>query len=154
MGALRVLLKLDLVRAFDSLAWPFLLETLRQYGFGNRFMEWIAILLSSASTQVLMNGESGPPIWHHKGLRQGDLVSPQLFVLTVDILGRLIKRPINMGIMAQVHQRHSTPTVSLYVDDVVLFCHCSTSNIIIVGEVLALFRRASGLMVNYTKSSG
>ena len=153
LGAPRVLLKLALARAFDSLAWPFLMETLRQYGFGNRFMEWIAILLSSASTRILMNGEPGPPIWHRKGLRQGDPVSPQLFVLAVDILGRLIKRAIDMGVMARLHPRRSIPTMSLYADDVVLFCHCSPNNIIAVREVLTLFGRASGLRVNYAKSS-
>lgn len=57
LGAPRILLKLDLARAFDSLSWPFLFEVLRGYGFGGRFLEWIAILLSSASTRVLMNGE-------------------------------------------------------------------------------------------------
>jgi hypothetical protein len=64
LGNPRVLLKLDLAKAFDSISWPFLFEVLRQYGFGQRFLEWIAILLSSASTRVLINGEPGPPIWH------------------------------------------------------------------------------------------
>uniref|UniRef100_A0A453BHE8 Uncharacterized protein n=1 Tax=Aegilops tauschii subsp. strangulata TaxID=200361 RepID=A0A453BHE8_AEGTS len=73
------------------------------------FMEWISILLSSASTRVLMNGEPGPPIWHRKGLRQGDPVSPQLFVLAVDTLARLIKRVVDMGIMAQLHPTRSIP---------------------------------------------
>jgi hypothetical protein len=58
----RVLLKLDLAKAFDSLSWPFLFEALHQYGFSDHFLEWLAILLSSASTRVLLNGESGPPI--------------------------------------------------------------------------------------------
>ena len=83
LGAPRVMLKLDLTRAFNSISWPFLFEVLRQYGFGDRFLEWIAILLSSASTRVLMNGVPGPPIWHKGGLRQGDSLSPQLFVLMV-----------------------------------------------------------------------
>ena len=76
LGAPRIMLKLDLTRAFDTISWPFLFEVLRQYGFGDRFMEWLAILLSTASTRVLLNGEPGPPIWHRVGLRQGDPVSP------------------------------------------------------------------------------
>jgi hypothetical protein len=57
-----MLLKLDLARAFDSLSWAFLFEVLRHLGFSDRFIGWLAILLSSASTKVLINGEPGPPI--------------------------------------------------------------------------------------------
>ena len=62
LGAPRIMLKLDLTRAFDSISWPFLFEVLRQYGFGDRFREWLAILLSTSSTRVMMNGGPGPPI--------------------------------------------------------------------------------------------
>lgn len=69
LGAPCILLKLDLARAFNSVSWPFLFETLRRYGFSNRFLGWIAILLSSASTRILLNGEWGSmtgdlvPLW-------------------------------------------------------------------------------------------
>lgn len=67
LGAPRVMLKLDLTRALDSLSWPFLFEVLRQYGFGNRFLEWTAILLSSASTRILLNGDPDLPSGTDKG---------------------------------------------------------------------------------------
>lgn len=60
----RVLLKLDISRAFDSVSWPFLLEVLRHLGFGQRWCAWVAILLSSASTRVLNNGSPWLPILH------------------------------------------------------------------------------------------
>lgn len=74
-----MLLKLDLARAFNSISWPFLFDVLHQYGFGDRFLDWLAILLSWACTKVLLNGDPGPAIWHHRGLQQGDPLSPQLF---------------------------------------------------------------------------
>jgi hypothetical protein len=152
LGAPRILLKLDMAKAFDSLSWPFLFEALKQYGFGDRFLEWLSILLSSASTRILLNGEPGPPVWHRRGLRQGDPLSPQLFVLAIDILSRLFKRAVELGILQRLHPRKWIPPISLYADDVVLFCHPSVADATAVREILNLFGRSSGLRVNFTKS--
>ena len=153
LGAPRVMLKLDLARAFDSISWPFLFEVLKQYGFGDRFLEWLAILLSSASTKVLLNGSPGPPIWHRQGLRQGDPMSPQLFVLAVDTLGRLFKHVTELGIIRRLHPSRPIPPISLYADDVVLFCHPQPDDIEAVKAILQLFGRVSGLRVNFPKST-
>jgi hypothetical protein len=75
----RILLKLDIGKAFDSVSWPFLLEVLRHLGFGLLWRNLIAKLLSSSSTRVLVNGEPGDFICHQQGLRQGDPLSPMLF---------------------------------------------------------------------------
>jgi hypothetical protein len=152
LRAPRVLLKLDLARAFDTISWPFLFEVLRRYGFSTRFLDWLAILLSSASTRVLLNGNPGPPNWHRRGLRQGDPLSPQLFVLAVDTLGRLIKRAMGLGVLQQLHPRRPIPEVSLYADDVVMFCHPTPDDLGSVKAIFELFGKASGLQVNYTKS--
>jgi hypothetical protein len=149
----RLLLKLDLAKAFDTISWAFLFEALRRYGFGSKFLDWLALLLSTASTRVLLNGCPGPPIWHRRGLRQGDPLSPQLFVLAVDTLGRLIKHAADAGILRALHTSRPIPVVSLYADDVVLFCHPSASDINAIKAILQLFGQASGLQVNYTKSS-
>jgi hypothetical protein len=60
----RVMLKLDIGQAFDSVSWPTLFEVLRKVGFSPRFQELVAILLSTASTRVMLNGEPGRLIWH------------------------------------------------------------------------------------------
>ena len=91
---------------------------------------------------VLLNSDAGPPIWHQRGLRQGDPLSPQLFVLAVDTLGRLFRRAIDLGIIQQLHPRR-----------VILFCHPSPGDVEAVKEILHLFGRASGLLVNFTKST-
>ena len=69
LGAPRIL-------AFDSISCPFLFEVLRHYGFGDCFLDWLAILLSSVSTKVLLNGKPGPAIWHRCRFRQGDPFRP------------------------------------------------------------------------------
>ena len=99
------------------------------------------------------NGEPGPPIWHRCGLRQGDPISPQLFVLAVDILGRLISRTHDAGILQRLHPRRDIPAISLYADDVMLFCHATQGDVEAVRAILAIFSEASGLRVNYAKSS-
>ncbi|KAE8814645.1 Serine/threonine-protein kinase SMG1 [Hordeum vulgare] len=153
LGAPCIMLKLDLTRAFDSISWPFLFEMLRQYGFGDRFREWIAILLSSSSTRIILNGVPGPPIWHCRGLHQGDSTSPQLFVLAVDALGHLMHRALQAGILQRLHPRRTVPAVSLYADDVMLFCHAEMDEVLAVKGILGIFEAASGLQVNYGKSS-
>jgi hypothetical protein len=69
----RILLKLDISKAFDSVAWPFLIEVLQHLGFGQIWCDIISGLLASSSTQVLVNGIPGERIVHRRGLRQGIL---------------------------------------------------------------------------------
>ena len=57
-----ILLKLDISKAFDSVAWPFLLEVLQQLGFGHRWCNLLCLLLSTSTTQILLNGEPGEMI--------------------------------------------------------------------------------------------
>lgn len=69
-------LKLDISKVFDSVGWAYLLEVLQQLGFGQRWRDWICMILASSSSRVLLNGDSGPPFAHACGLRQGDPLSP------------------------------------------------------------------------------
>lgn len=55
----RLLLKLDISKAFDSVAWPFLIEVLKHLGFGQIWRDIISRLLASSSTQMLLNGIPG-----------------------------------------------------------------------------------------------
>lgn len=68
----KLLLKLDISKAFDTVAWPFLLDVMQAVGFGPCWRRWIAGLLSTASSRITLNGQLGPPIMHRRGVRQGD----------------------------------------------------------------------------------
>ena len=81
-----LLLKLDISKAFDTLSWPFLMEVLQACGFGAIWRGWIESLLSTSSSRIILNGHQGPPIKYLRGVRQGDSLSPMLFIIAMDVL--------------------------------------------------------------------
>lgn len=84
------MMKLDISKAFDSIQWPLMIEILKILGFGQRWINWIAGLLSTSSTQILVNGIPGAPLRNHRGLRQGDMLSLMLFILLFNPLQRCL----------------------------------------------------------------
>ena len=149
----RILLKLDISKAFDSVSWPFLLEVMKNLGFGQIWCDIISGLLISSSTQVLLNGTPGENISYQRGLRQGDPLSPMLFILVMDVLGYIIKKASEEELLQPLARRALQNRVSLYADDVVIFLKPSAADIEITLDILQLFGRASGLQTNIQKSS-
>jgi hypothetical protein len=78
-------------------------------------------------------------------------MSPQLFVLAFKNFGRLIMHDVDVGIL--LNPMKAIPVVSLYTDDVVIFCHPTRADTAAVRSILHLFGKASGRLVNYGKSS-
>jgi hypothetical protein len=60
---------LDIVKAFDSISWTYLLELLQRLGFGAKRRDWVTLALSTSSSRILLNGTSEKPIKHERGLR-------------------------------------------------------------------------------------
>jgi hypothetical protein len=148
-----VLLKLDISRAFDSLSWAFLFEVLRSMGFPEAWLRWIAIALRTASTRVSVNGTPGRQIVHARGLRQGDPLSPQLFVLAMEVVTRIVGRATAEGLLSPIGNCTATQRLSIFADDVVLFVAPTVQDLIAVKQILSIFGEASGLKVNYRKTS-
>jgi hypothetical protein len=88
---LTVLLKIDIARAIDTVSGSYLLELLQHSGFSKRWINWISILLSTASTRILLNGNPGQRICHDTCLKQGDPLSPLLFVMAMEALNALFR---------------------------------------------------------------
>ncbi|KAM0834610.1 hypothetical protein ACQ4PT_063479 [Festuca glaucescens] len=148
-----VLLKLDISRAFDSLSWSFLFEVLRHLGFPEIWLRWVAIALRSATTRVLVNGVPGRKIYHARGLRQGDPLSPQLFVLMMEVATCLIRKAVEEELFSPIGNCTPEQRLSIYADDVVLFVKPNSMDLMAVREILGIFGEASGLRVNYLKTS-
>jgi hypothetical protein len=87
-----IVLKLDFQKAFDTVSWDTLLKILKLRGFDQRWINWIRSLMVTAKTAILLNGVSRPWIQIKRGLRQGDPLSPLLFLIVVDVLQQVIKR--------------------------------------------------------------
>ena len=147
-----LLLKLDISKAFDTVSWPFLLQVLEALGFGIRWRDWIASLVSTASTRVLLNGDPGNLICNARGLRQGDPLSPMLFILVMEMLQCLFQRAASLGVLSPPASQVIQHQCSLYADDVVLFVNPAAQDMITTKEILALFGDASGLHTNLQKS--
>src|SRR6185503_10898559 len=143
-------LKLDISKAFDSVAWPFLLEILSHLGFGPSWCTLIANLLKSASTQIILNGEPGDYIYHQRGLRQGDSLSPMLFILVMDVLNSLFLKAEAEGLLLPLLS--TGQRMSLYADDVALFIRSEEDDLQITKNLLQVFEEASGLRTNLQKS--
>jgi hypothetical protein len=116
-----LVIKIDIARAFDSVVWPFLLEVLQKLGFGRVWSDWVSSFLSSASTRVLMNGNPGDRICHARGLRQGDPLSPMMFVIVMDILNGLFRKADEWSLYHSLGVKEIPFRTSLYADDLAIF---------------------------------
>lgn len=146
-----VLLKIDIAKAFDSVAWPFLLEVLQHIGFPRRWSNWISIMLSTASTKVMLNGRPGRRIAHARGLRQGDPISPMLFVITMEALNSLIIRADRHRTLTPLPGPAACTRASLYADDLVVIIKPTQQDLHCLNSILQLFAGASGLVTNVEK---
>jgi hypothetical protein len=134
-----LLLKVDLARAFDPVAWPFMIEIMQHMGFPRGWVDWISTLLSSASTCVLLNGSPGERICHARGLRQGDPLSAMLFLLVMEVLNAMIRRADECSLLQQPGVRAIPYRTSMYVDNLFLFSRPREQDLQLLKSIFDIF---------------
>lgn len=111
------------------------------------------MLLSSASSRVLVNGAAGPVIRHRRGLRQGDPLSPFLFILAMEPLQQLLINAVQEGALSKIKGRVPAYRTSMYADDVAIFLNPVKQEVLTLRSILRAFGDATGLRVNFSKST-
>ncbi|KAJ9541443.1 hypothetical protein OSB04_027949 [Centaurea solstitialis] len=115
--------KVDFAQAFDSVNWNFLFSIMKQMGFGLKWCSWIKGCLTSASISVLVNGSPTEEFHMERGLRQGDPLSPFLFLIIGEALQVMILEACNKGLFDGLKLLDKQRNVSLlqYADDALFF---------------------------------
>ncbi|CAL5344867.1 unnamed protein product [Camellia sinensis] len=149
-----VILKLDFEKAFDSVNWEFLFSLLSRFGFGDRWIAWIKECVSTARLSVLVNGSPTEEFSPQKGLRQGDPLSPFLFIIVAECLNVLLSKALDLNLIKGVRVGVNDVLVShlQFADDSILFCEADEGEIVNVKRILRCFELVSGLKINYHKS--
>jgi hypothetical protein len=148
-----LLIKLDILKAFDTVSWPYLLDIIMQFlGFGQRWRELISSLWCTTSSSYLLNGDPGKRVLHCRGVRQGDPLSPMLFLLAMEPLHRLFARAQQTNLIDKLSKGCDRFRASLYADDATLFIRPCAKEIVVTKHILEVFAKASGLVTNLNKT--
>ena len=89
-----MLVKLDLAKSYDRLNWEYLQKILKAFGFNERWINWVMPMVTTPVLSILLNRSPTKAFNATKGLKQGDQLSPFLFILAVEGLGRYIKEKV------------------------------------------------------------
>ncbi|GJR10771.1 RNA-directed DNA polymerase, eukaryota [Tanacetum coccineum] len=145
--------KVDFEKAYDSIRWDFLDDILRKFGFGEKLCKWIQSCLRSSRGSINLNRSPTEEFQFYKGLKQGDPLSPFLFILIMESL-HLSFQWVKDARMFKGIKLGSSVSIShmFYADDAVFVGQWYESNINTLVHVLECFYRASGLRINMSKS--
>ncbi|KAL2934382.1 LINE-1 reverse transcriptase-like protein [Bienertia sinuspersici] len=146
--------KVDIRKAYDSIRWEFLDQLLRKLNFPTQFVDWIMMCVSTPAFSLNINGETCGYFKGKRGLRQGDPISPLLFVICMDYLSRLLVL-VGKAKGFDYHPRCKALGLShlAFADDLIIMCKGDSSSARKVLQCLATFADVSGLIANEGKSN-
>ena len=138
-------IKIDLEKAYDRINWDFLWDTLSDVGFLDWLIQIIKVYVSSPSMHILWNGLVSESFTPSKGLREGDPLSPYLFVLCIKRVTHCIQAVVENGLWKPIAIKRLGPKIShlLFVDDLLIFVETSLDQVNIIKKCLQIFYESS-----------
>ncbi|KAK6138841.1 hypothetical protein DH2020_027414 [Rehmannia glutinosa] len=148
-------IKLDMAKAYDRVKWNFLCLVLTKMGFSRTFVSWIFAYINSASFSFMVKGEACGWVLPNRGIRQGDPLSPYLFLIISEAFSNLISQAKVAGRLTGIRISRAAPVVThlFSADDALLFNEASEEQALNFKMVLDQYCLASGQKVNFEKSS-
>lgn len=140
---------MDFEKAFDSIEWSYIENVLKWYNFGSDFLKWFQIIYNDSESCVINNGNYSSFFKLERGCRQGDPLSPYLFILCIEPLSRFIKcsnliKGVTIG--AQEYK------IGHYADDTFLILDGKIESAARVMNAFQKFETISGLKLNVEKT--
>jgi hypothetical protein len=149
-----IILKLDFTKAFDTVEHSTILLMMKSLGFSETWIGWIERILATGSSSILLNGVPGRHFHCRRGVRQGDPLSPLLFVTAADLLQCIVNKAYHQGLFElpiPTYELDQFPIVQ-YADDTILIMRASQRELFTLKGLLESFSQSTGLRINYKKS--
>ncbi|GAU29920.1 hypothetical protein TSUD_148290 [Trifolium subterraneum] len=150
-----LLFKVDFEKAYDSVDWGYLDAVMGRMSFPTLWRKWIKECVCTATTSILVNGSPTDEFPLERGLRQGEPLSPFLFLMAAEGIHVFMEAIVERNLFTGYNVGEATP-VSVshlqFADDTLLMGTKSCANVRDLRAVLVLFERMSGLKVNFHKS--
>ena len=143
-----MLLLIDFEKAFDSISHSFIIKTLHFFGFGYSFIKWINLLLNDVSSCINHCGNITERFKVGRSCRQGDPISPYLFILCIEIMAIKIRQDSSVKGFRMGNFEHK---IYIYADDLTAYLDGTEESLRGLVNILDKFHGASGLKINLGK---
>ena len=144
-----LLLSIDFEKAFDTVSWKFIMKVLDYFNFGNSIKSWVGLFQKGSETCILQNGFMSNFFSLRRGCRQGDPISPYLFILCAEILGKMVRKNKEIKGISINGKEYK---LSQYADDTQLILDGTEKSLNAALNLLKQFYIMSGLKINVDKT--
>ncbi|XP_048622970.1 uncharacterized protein LOC106363766 [Brassica napus] len=143
--------KMDMSKAYDRAEWDFLALVMKRLGFHDKWINWIMQCITSVSYSYLINDSVYGAIKPHRGIRQGDPISPYLFILCGEVLSGLCWKAELEGSMREIQVARGSPRVNhlMFADDTMMFCNSSAKCCLSLLQILSDYEKKEGGVGKY-----